>query len=261
MVYSILARCFAPRSNSKIKYNKCPFLSSDEDEHQDLLTVPALTRRRKSSGDSDDERRPSVTPCETTKILLDHASPSQTMNSVIAKLFRKADFDLNRAQRGIVFLDGMDKIGDKLNNSEAANEQVKKQDFPKKLGVRSVLVLAALSKLAQVCQCVFRRRRRSRPIIRNVWWQNFTRNFLRRYWKRSYKLSTAPQSTWPEPAPRRTSSSIRLTFSSSVSATSKTRSNIVLLLKNLLLWGLACGEIMPWSQKIRFREIIRTREV
>ncbi len=170
MVYSILARCFAPRSNSKIKYNKCPFLSSDEDEHQDLLTVPALTRRRKSSGDSDDERRPSVTPCETTKILLDHASPSQTMNSVIAKLFRKADFDLNRAQRGIVFLDGMDKIGDKLNNSEAANEQVKKQDFPKKLGVRSVLVLAALSKLAQVCQCVFRRRRRSRPIIRNVWW-------------------------------------------------------------------------------------------
>ena len=35
----------------------------------------------------------------------------ESVNSVISKLYKKADFDLKKAQRGIVFLDGMDKIG------------------------------------------------------------------------------------------------------------------------------------------------------
>ena len=48
----------------------------------------------------------------------------ETINSVISKLYRKADFDLSKAQRGVIFLDGMDKIGSNQNTSEIAHQQV-----------------------------------------------------------------------------------------------------------------------------------------
>ena len=48
----------------------------------------------------------------------------ETINSVISKLYRKADFDLSKAQRGVIFLDGMDKIGSNQNTSEIAQKQV-----------------------------------------------------------------------------------------------------------------------------------------
>ena len=49
----------------------------------------------------------------------------ETINSVISKLFRKAEFDLEKAQRGIIFLDGMDKIGENVVSlSEIARKQV-----------------------------------------------------------------------------------------------------------------------------------------
>jgi hypothetical protein len=48
----------------------------------------------------------------------------ETINSVISKLYRKADFDLSKAQRGVIFLDGMDKIGSNQNTSEIAHKQV-----------------------------------------------------------------------------------------------------------------------------------------
>ena len=48
----------------------------------------------------------------------------ETINSVISKLYRKADFDFARAQRGIIFLDGMDRIGSNVNISEIARKQV-----------------------------------------------------------------------------------------------------------------------------------------
>jgi ATP-dependent protease Clp ATPase subunit len=50
----------------------------------------------------------------------------ETINTIISKLYRKADYDLSRAQRGILFLDGMDKIGAGLNLSEPAKKQVLK---------------------------------------------------------------------------------------------------------------------------------------
>ena len=49
----------------------------------------------------------------------------ETINSVITKLYRKAEFDLAKAQRGIIFLDGMDKIGNNANISELGRRQVK----------------------------------------------------------------------------------------------------------------------------------------
>ena len=49
----------------------------------------------------------------------------ETINSVISKLYRKADFDLSKAQRGVIFLDGMDKIGSNQNTSEIAQKQVR----------------------------------------------------------------------------------------------------------------------------------------
>ena len=48
----------------------------------------------------------------------------ETINSVISKLYRKAEFDLSKAQRGIIVLDGMDKIGSNLNISDLARKQV-----------------------------------------------------------------------------------------------------------------------------------------
>ena len=48
----------------------------------------------------------------------------ETINSVIAKLYRKSEFDLAKAQRGIIFLDGMDRIGQNANISEYAQQQV-----------------------------------------------------------------------------------------------------------------------------------------
>ena len=48
----------------------------------------------------------------------------ETINTVISKLYRKAEFDLTKAQRGIIVLDGMDKIGSNQNISEVARKQV-----------------------------------------------------------------------------------------------------------------------------------------
>ena len=49
---------------------------------------------------------------------------NETINSVISKLYRKAEFNLPKAQRGIIFLDGMDKIGANVNITEFAKKQV-----------------------------------------------------------------------------------------------------------------------------------------
>ena len=48
----------------------------------------------------------------------------ETINSVISKLYRKAEFETNKAQRAIIFLDGMDKIGQDVNITELARKQV-----------------------------------------------------------------------------------------------------------------------------------------
>ena len=48
----------------------------------------------------------------------------ETINSVISKLYRKAEFERDKAQRAIIFLDGMDKIGQNVSISEVARKQV-----------------------------------------------------------------------------------------------------------------------------------------
>ena len=48
----------------------------------------------------------------------------ETINSMISRLYRKADFDLERASRGIVFLDGMHKIGENQGLSKLEQQQV-----------------------------------------------------------------------------------------------------------------------------------------
>jgi ATP-dependent Clp protease ATP-binding subunit ClpX len=48
----------------------------------------------------------------------------ETINSTISRLYRKADFDLERASRGIVFLDGMHKIGENQGLSKVEQQQV-----------------------------------------------------------------------------------------------------------------------------------------
>ena len=48
----------------------------------------------------------------------------ETINSVISKLYRKANFESDKAQRAIIFLDGMDKIGQNVSVSELARKQV-----------------------------------------------------------------------------------------------------------------------------------------
>lgn len=48
----------------------------------------------------------------------------ETINSTISRLYRKADFDLERASRGIVFLDGMHKIGENQGLSKLEQQQV-----------------------------------------------------------------------------------------------------------------------------------------
>lgn len=74
-----------------------------------------LVRRHQDAG-----RRGSL-----TQLLSGYTATTETINSVISKLYRKADFDLTRAGRGIVFLDGMDKIGSNgTNATKAANKQV-----------------------------------------------------------------------------------------------------------------------------------------
>lgn len=51
----------------------------------------------------------------------------ETINSTISRLYRKADFDLDRASRGIVFLDGMHKIGENQGLSKIEQQQVLKE--------------------------------------------------------------------------------------------------------------------------------------
>jgi len=51
----------------------------------------------------------------------------ETINSTISRLYRKADFDLERASRGIVFLDGMHKIGENQGLSKIEQQQVLKE--------------------------------------------------------------------------------------------------------------------------------------
>ena len=48
----------------------------------------------------------------------------ETINSTISRLYRKADFDLERASRGVVFLDGMHKIGENQGLSKIEQQQV-----------------------------------------------------------------------------------------------------------------------------------------
>jgi len=48
----------------------------------------------------------------------------ETINSTISRLYRKADFDLERASRGIVFLDGMHKIGENQGLTKLEQQQV-----------------------------------------------------------------------------------------------------------------------------------------
>ena len=48
----------------------------------------------------------------------------ETINSTISRLYRKADFDLDKASRGIVFLDGMQKIGQNQGLSKREQQQV-----------------------------------------------------------------------------------------------------------------------------------------
>ena len=48
----------------------------------------------------------------------------ETINSTISRLYRKADFDLDRASRGLVFLDGMHKIGENQGLSKVEQQQV-----------------------------------------------------------------------------------------------------------------------------------------
>ena len=51
----------------------------------------------------------------------------ETINSMITKLYKKADFDVEKAQRGIVFLDGLDKLCS--NSSRAGEESARQQVF------------------------------------------------------------------------------------------------------------------------------------
>ena len=80
---------------------------------------PLLPRRQRGGKTPKLERRGSL-----TMLLEGFKDNKETINSVITKLYRKADFDLAKAQRGIIFLDGMDKIGDNANISEFAKRQV-----------------------------------------------------------------------------------------------------------------------------------------
>ena len=80
----------------------------------------SLFRRRNSGTKKFLERRGSLT------MLMEGCNDNkETINSVITKLYRKADFDLAKAQRGIIFLDGMDKIGNNAIISELGRRQVK----------------------------------------------------------------------------------------------------------------------------------------
>lgn len=59
-----------------------------------------------------------------TYLMEGYTDNMETINSVIAKLYKKADFVLSKAQRGIIFLDGMDRIGMNTNCSDLAKRQV-----------------------------------------------------------------------------------------------------------------------------------------
>lgn len=69
-----------------------------------------------------------------TYLMEGYTDNHETINSVIAKLYKKADFVLSKAQRGIIFLDGMDKIGLNTSCSDLAKKQVifRSKNFPSK---------------------------------------------------------------------------------------------------------------------------------
>ena len=68
---------------------------------------------------NDNQRRGSL-----HELLLGLNENKETINSVISKLYRKAEFETDKAQRAIIFLDGMDKIGQNISISELARKQV-----------------------------------------------------------------------------------------------------------------------------------------
>ena len=70
-------------------------------------------------------RRNSITKGLLNLLLSD--SVGETINSVVTKLYKKSDFDLDRAQRGVVFLDGLDKLC--INTDRNGDENAKKQVF------------------------------------------------------------------------------------------------------------------------------------
>ncbi len=103
---SMTSNCSLPIIN-----NRCLQLKQDSiDDTADHPAASAQSGRRRGSF--------------SHALLSGGSSPSETINTVIAKLFRKADYDLGKAQRGIVFLDGMDKIGSNVSGGKAANKQV-----------------------------------------------------------------------------------------------------------------------------------------
>ena len=61
----------------------------------------------------------------------------ETVNSIVSKLYRKSDFNLEKAQRGIVFLDGMDQIGVNgyVSNDDGLREVTSQQVFKEILSI------------------------------------------------------------------------------------------------------------------------------
>merc|ERR1719414_2851078 len=71
-------------------------------------------------------RRNSITK-GLLSLLLSGEEAGETINTVVTKLYKKSEFDLDRAQRGVVFLDGLDKL---CNNTDRnGDENAKKQVF------------------------------------------------------------------------------------------------------------------------------------
>ena len=71
-------------------------------------------------------RRNSITK-GLLSMLLSGEEAGETINTVVTKLYKKSEFDLDRAQRGVVFLDGLDKL---CNNTDRnGDDNAKKQVF------------------------------------------------------------------------------------------------------------------------------------
>ena len=70
-------------------------------------------------------RRNSITKGLLNMLYSDSAG--ETINTVITKLYKKSDFDLDRSQRGVVFLDGLDKLCN--NTDRSGDDNAKKQVF------------------------------------------------------------------------------------------------------------------------------------